>query len=872
MLPKGSQLLRKPDSPYGLRALWFSLTTFLLGPFALWFILTAKIRRRNLLENGLRRQLALCGGFLAYGAFLFFAPLHWGILLAIHILASGWTVWAMRRPNRSRFFELGFEGSTGTGDPDPLSPSRAERAEAIRFQALPQSLLAAALAIFPLVYIMALLHNIGELDNFSIHLPSDVYTEGLLWMIYASPLVGLAGLLTWRTRLKPGLRALIYFYAGVAAVLGWIMVWERLDVFLAAQFQGSSREALLFPSRIEERYRGAVKMIFYGSAFLMGVGYLVGAKRSSVFAKRTLFLGLPSLLLYANMLFALGDWNFYLSGLRERAFEDHRYSTYRLAARAELARTPDSHGAPYLLDEWAELEYQSGDRTRAAGLLRKLAGKCAGKPYFSKLRRRAERELAAMAKAGEPLSAGKSGGTATQLELPVIKSASYLDQEWYALLSAVAFLKPSWSDLDLKKKLLDLSNTVQLHLPRLDNVPELIPALRQLEIPVTTCFLDAARLRSALAQGKVPFLSLYGHWVPLSGYDPARDGFYYYSYGAPTSQDWLRNEDTDLFYHQGGQAFGGEAEKARTRAFKYSLQKFVPSVELIDHLLDIGGVGMILGDSVFVAAGEREAAFLVEQGDVYYQEHENYPEAAAAYRKAGGLFPCEQIDSRKIYLKRRYFEFASDTRDYQNLFYEYPPVWMEKLGPDKAGERAIVGKIMAGKLGTYLMMNWYSAPAPDTSAESRATMDTAVALFRELHRMDPFEPIYVDSLAGLLARRGDLKGSESLYVELTGLYPFGSESANYRLAWVKLKLGKIDEIPPLIARCKGYSEEARFLTMRGAVSMRKGRWRSAYATLSRSLKVDKSIAETHALLADLYKRRGDERNMQVHQRWQKRST
>jgi tetratricopeptide (TPR) repeat protein len=360
--------------------------------------------------------------------------------------------------------------------------------------------------------------------------------------------------------------------------------------------------------------------------------------------------------------------------------------------------------------------------------------------------------------------------------------------------------------------------------------------------------------------------------VPISGYDPGRDGFYYYAYGAPAGQDWLRNEDTDLFYHKAGETFGGAAEKARTRAFKYSLQKFVPRKELEDHILDIGGVGMILGDSAFAPAAERKAAFLVELGDVYYQDHENYMEAAADYGQAGRLFPCDQIDSRKVYLKRRYWEFASDSRDYQNLFYDYPPDWMDKLGPDRAGERAIVAKVMTGKLGTYLMMNWYVTPLPDSSAESKAAMDTAVAIFRELHRMDPYEPVYTDSLAGLLARRGDLKGSEGMYADLAGLYPFGSEAAYYRLAWIKLKLGKIDEIPPLLSRCKGYGEEAKFLTMRAAVSMRKGHWSSAYASLARSLKVDKSIGETHALLADWYRRRGDDRNLQVHQRWQRRST
>ena len=186
--------------------------------------------------------------------------------------------------------------------------------------------------------------------------------------------------------------------------------------------------------------------------------------------------------------------------------------------------------------------------------------------------------------------------------------------------------------------------------------------------------------------------------------------------------------------------------------------------------------------------------------------------------------------------------------------------------------RPSVSKILSGRLGTYLMMNWYSSPMPDSSAEARAAMDTALALFRGLRRLDPNEPLYVDSLATLMARRGDLKAADSLYAELASMYPFGSESAYYRLAWTRLKLGRVADLPGLLARCKGYDSEAKYLTMSGAVAMRKGRWRSAYSALSRSLKLDKSIAETHALLADWYKRKGDERDMLVHQRWQRRST
>jgi hypothetical protein len=835
--------------------------SLLLGPFALWFIYTAKLRRRNLLKNGLARQSSLALGLAGFSVLLFWAPIHWSALLCLYLAAGTGTAWAMRRRNRIRFFALGFADAAGSREASEGNPGSA--APKTGWPSRP-ALLAAAMAFYPLVYIVALAHNIGELQNFSIHLPSDVYTDGILWMLYATPGVVLAGFLAGRAGFRPSLRSLVCFYAGVGVVLGWIMVWERCDIWLSALVPGSDREAMLFGSTADRSFRAVVKAVFYGGAFVLGVAYLAGSPRSSIFGRRAVFLGLPSLLAYFNMLFALGDWNFFLDGVRQRALENHHYGVFRLAARAELARTPAAFGTPALLDEWAELEYQSGRREQAIGLVESLQARCGKKSYYAKLRKRAEAELSALRRpAGQP---------SLQLDLPVIKPASYLDQEWYALLSAVAFLKPDWNDMELKKRLLELSNTVQLHLPELANVPQLIPALRQLEIPVTPCFIDVARIRQALAERKVPFLSLYGHWIPISGYDAGRDGFYYYSYGVPPGQDWLRNEDTDLFYARPGERFGGDAEKARARHLRMSLQRFLPRAELEAHVLDIGGVGMILGDSAFAPRHERLAAFLLEQGDVYYQEHENYREAAAAYRRAGELFPCDQVDSRKMYLKRRFQESASDPRDYQNLFQDYPPAWFATLGPEAAGERAILGKIMAGKLGTFLMINWYASPDPDTSSEARAGWDTALALFEGLRRLDPDEPLYVDSLAALQARAGNLKAADSLYGTLASMYPFGNESAAYRWAWTKLRLGQVEVLPDLLEKCEGYGGEARYLTMQGAVSMRKHRWRAAHEALTRSLKLDKSIGETHSLLADWYKRKGDDRNRLVHQRWLRRST
>jgi tetratricopeptide (TPR) repeat protein len=838
-------LSRKPAAPVLVKTLWFGLISLLLGPFALWFLLDGKLRRRGLLPGYPARFLMSAALFLAFHVFLFIAPIHWSGLLALYLGACGFTTWAMSRESRSAFFTL------------PTNPIGQDK----RSGTFPESLLTLSMAIFPLAFLLSLVRQIGELGDFSIRLPSDVFLRSFAGMAYAAPVVLLLAWGTWKASYRPGLRALVYFHAAVAVVLGWIMVWERLDQIMAALFDVGDRNPLFFSYASEIAWRSAVKWFFYGASFLLGVAYLVGAARTSAFFKRALVLCIPTLMLYANMLFVLGDWNLYLGAFRDGAYALHHYTAYRLAAQSSLLRTPDAYDAPALREEWADLEYQSGRIDMARNLLARLSEDGRRHPYHAILGRRADSSLARLA---------RPHGEAVVLDLPVIQPASYLDKEWYALLGAVAFLKPEWTDLDLRKKLLDLSSTVQLHLPNLENLPELAPAFRQLEIPISPCFLTKERAVAALKAGKIPFLSLDGHWVPLSGYDPGRDGFYYYSYRDQRGGSGLfRNEDMDLFRHTEGERFGGRKGKAEPR---YSLQRFIPADELMRHVVDIGGVAIILGDSAFVDPAERHAAFLVEQGDVHYQDHDNYEDAALCYRQAAALFKHDQILSRMLYLKRRYREAASDPRDYRNLFKEYPPRWMRDLALPAAEEHALMGRILAGGLGSYILLNWHTNPAPDTTPEARAALDTALRIFTTLHALDPDEPLYLDSLASLHRRTGDFQAAESLYVRLASLQPFSEEYALYQLAWVRFKRGSMDGMDDLLDRCDGYAEEARYLTMRGALEMARGREGKAFASLSRSLKLDKGLGETHALLAEFHKRRGDAQLEAVHRAWLKRST
>lgn len=859
-LKKTMPLLFNPETKRGLKLIWFFLVAILFGPFSLWFMLFAKKNRRNLEKNYLTVLGLLLGLSVGFYAFLFIAPVHWIKLLILYFFSGLVSSIFILRHSHSHLLGLWILNSLQT-------PTHGDREEP-RFT-YKQTLMAVGLAIYPIVYIISLFHSIMDLQNFSIHLPSEVYTDGLLWMVYATPGIMLLAWLGLWYKINPSLRSLVYFYASLLVILVWLVIWEKADSILLATLYSQDREPLFFQLRLEENFRFTVKLFFYASAFLLGSGYLVTSVRSQIFFRRTLFLGLPSLLLYANMLFVMGDWNFYLIGIKEKAFLNQNIDLYRIMVRSQLKRIPAAYRTPETISEWAEYEYQLGNISKAKELFTKISKETPAKPFYTHLKRMAEQSLNNLS--------SKTISNSHLTAFASIKPASYLNQDWYGLLSTVAFLKPQWSDLDLKKKLLELSSSVQINLPKLNNIPDLIPVLREFEIPATTCFLSVERIKTALKAGHIPYLNLYGHWVPITGYDGGRHGYYYFVYRKRSQLNWFSNNDLDLISPRTEKVLAKDSARVQSVitskvAADFILQNFIPEQELQDHITDLGGVGLILGDSLFVSKREKEAAYLVELGDAHYQEHDNYPEAATNYHEAELLFKNDQIESRILYLKRRYSEFASDAGDFENLFHEYPPKWMKLLGPDSSKEKEIVTKIINGKLGTYLMMNWITRSESDSNAKAKIKLDTAIQLYTWLHQKDSEEPIYLDSLAHIYFRQGNLDKSESFLNELSQLYPFGNENVSYRQAWIKLKLGKISEVAPLLSECKTFSNEARYLTLKAAVALNKGKGKTAFSLLERSLKLDKSLSETHELLVKYYQSRHDKSNAQLYELWQRRSS
>ncbi len=836
-------------SPIFFRKLWFLVLAFLFGPLAPWFILSGKKIRRQLPLALWQNPFLLLIFWMTLQSILFFLPVHWLVVLLLYIALCVFSIRIFFNNPSAQQLCIPFEKSTDGNK-----------------HFLPQ-LLAAAYAIYPLVYLVGLVHYIRDLQAFSIHLPSDVYTSSLIWMAYATPAVLLFALALRFFQLRFGLRQLLFFYAGLMVLSLWIGIWGKSDEFLLHLIAPQEKHPLFFSFPVEEKLRMLLRdgILFLG--FFMGSLYLLPSRSSAVFIRRSSFLSLPSLVFYSQLLFLTGDWNYYLAGLRENQYQNHHYTVYHLLGNTELKRIPNSYTAPYLWGQLAELAYQTGAKEKAKTYLQQAQKIAEKKTYYAPLLRNITWQLNHLQQQHT-----QQNENSVSLELPIIKPATYLTADWYALLSAVSYLEPKLADIDLKKKLLTLSETIQIQLPDIHSAPQIVPVLKQLNVPHVVCYIDTLKIKNALRQHLVPYIFMPGGWAVISGYDAGRDGFYFYAYqNARNKSSLFKNEDIDLFYQQTTKSIT-DSTKKNDYDFKYSIQKFINSEKLQKHIHDIGGVGLVLGSNTFVVANETQGAFWAEQGDLLYQEQENDSAAATAYAKSRFLWPSEYVESRIFYLQKRYLRMALDARREENLYRPTIfPAWLKNIGLNANQEKYWMDKVLSGSMGIYMLLNEYSSLKLAAPMNNEARLDTSIQIFSQLHRLEPDEPSYLDSLATFKSIQNKWEDASTLWKAALGLYPFGNENISFRLAWSAYKLQQPDSVNVYLAHAPSYSEEADFLTLQGYCALNTKAYTKAYAALSKSLKLNKASPETHNLLMQYYTYKGDSSAVKLHQLWQKRS-
>ena len=93
----------------------------------------------------------------------------------------------------------------------------------------------------------------------------------------------------------------------------------------------------------------------------------------------------------------------------------------------------------------------------------------------------------------------------------------------------------------------------------------------------------------------------------------------------------------------------------------------------------------------------------------------------------------------------------------------------------------------------------------------------------------------------------------------------------YHLAWVLFKQNRFQEMEYWLQRSSSYKDEARYVLLQGAMDWQKGRHSEALSQLQKSLKIDKTLPETHAWMERIEISKGDSAGAELSRRWQERT-
>jgi tetratricopeptide (TPR) repeat protein len=513
----------------------------------------------------------------------------------------------------------------------------------------------------------------------------------------------------------------------------------------------------------------------------------------------------------------------------------------------------------------AELKYQQGHVYAAKKLFHELVEYYSSNPIHGDIVHRTATMLQSW-KLWEKAHTSENipSDSLVILNVPVVQKADYLTLNWYGVLSAIAHVRPNLTDLRLKEKLLKIFSLEEHHLPLIENIPAIVPALKRLQVPFHTAFLNDSLLMAALHRGLVSLVYYKYVWIPIVGYDARRDGFLYYDYSSNYHTPSLfRDRETRIIFDTGYL----EEEKTERREV-FSCRKFICASDLRQHILNIGGIGLVVGDSSFISEKISHAAYLIELGDIYYQTQKNFKMAGKCYQKAEELHWNWTVLERMAYLHRFYHQIQVNSREGANLFSasDYYPPWYRNFNLNKDLKSRILKRVLEGKAGWIILEQWPIR----TQYRDSVQYDSLMSIYSFLLQKNPFAGEYLDTLARLEYERGRYSESEFYYEKLSSMYSRRNREINLKLAWVKQLLGKTSEIKGLLSGTRPEFGPARYLTLEGALHLSQGQTKKAYKKLTKSLKEDKTLAETHRLLAEYYFRTGDIEKNALHLKWYNR--
>ncbi len=281
---------------------------------------------------------------------------------------------------------------------------------------------------------------------------------------------------------------------------------------------------------------------------------------------------------------------------------------------------------------------------------------------------------------------------------------------------------------------------------------------------------------------------------------------------------------------------------------------------------------MVLGDSNFVSSAERRAAFLTELGDVLYQEHDDISGAAKAYDKAQTLHSSDYIAARMVYLERRKIWSAGPDYGLDAIFQDKGTHAASALFPglDVATRIRVKEKILNGDMGQYLLLNWHETSPRFFVGRDSLERDSTRAIFRTWLRLQPYNPAALDSLAAGFQAQSKWDSAEAYSRREITFYPMGNEWVAYRLAWAAFEQEHFDALRVWLKRCPSLRDDARYLLMQAALDWQDGHHRRAVEGLRKSLKLDKTLPESHHWMERMAVAKGDSSNVSLYHRWRER--
>ncbi len=849
-------LMRK----YSLSLIFKLCAAFLAGPF-LFF----EPARSNESERSLRLSLSKLISLSLYYIVQFHWPLHWATGIMLHL---GLCVYfTLKRP--SFFFNL-YNSPQSSSPPSVLN-----------------AFSSVSLCLYPVIFIAYLSIKISVINLTSVQMPVDLFSSGFLMLAIWSPAVGLLTWLLYKSKIVLQPVHILLFYASVLLIILIFSALKSGHEGLLSYYRISHQLPLFFKHNAETKYREILEYIFLSGGIIIISPLLISAGTVKALMSRFFMSFLLCVCLFINYSFLSGSINYYHSLLASLAYNNQLPAIYQIYTRLQPLRVPGAVNMPQKLATLSELLYQKGQTNDAITLWQKIIADYGHSKPDGRLIEDIGRILSNLQKtksnsnkidvkhySNNPmerkheLHSSDNDTASILLPVPIVSKSDFhnLDFEWYGILSAISYLYPDLSSLELKEKVLDIYSIEEQDLPAVSNVPDLAAILERLSIPYCMKFITSRDIAAALRGKSIPMVFYQTSWVPITGYDADRDGYYYLDYSS--------------YFYKKGSLFNtgfnediikppqGVKPLAATWQQSFPYKKFISRKDLDQYILDIGGVGLFLGDSAIAGPRESASAYYIELGDMYYQIFNNYTKAASCYQRAHALYPGWVPYERMFYLKIRFQRLRSDLNIESQLFYNWDNIpWLRVFPIEESITDTLSRRIYTGLAGRIILEQC----APLKSYKDSARLDTLLQIYTFLHESDKFNISYLDSLAKFELEAGHFDRSKKLHQNLVQLLPYDDADIYLRLGWTLAQLGEANKLKNILKKTSPASDRfSKFYTLEGAYLLSRQKYDKAGEKLLESLKMDKTLGLTHKLLAQYYAHQGQSKKEALHLKWYKR--